>query len=104
MESVATLPQLSHNDTLNLPSKSQTASLGSPSPTLVSVHEEMNPAKRCSMEDCCVYSAPGTWDAPDPDMAFLGVYDGHGGESALLVVVWRVKRTTPNSHCTLRRS
>ena len=23
--------------------------------------------------------APGTWGAPDPGMAYLGVYDGHGG-------------------------
>jgi hypothetical protein len=49
-----------------------------------------------------VYSAPGTWDAPDPDMAYLGVYDGHGGESALLVVVvWSVIRSSPNSLITL---
>lgn len=31
------------------------------------------------MEDCSVYNAPGTWDAPDNDMAYLGIYDGHGG-------------------------
>ncbi len=49
------------------------------SPSLVSSHEEMNPSKRSSMEDCSVYAAPGTWGAPDEDMAYLGVYDGHGG-------------------------
>jgi len=47
---------------------------------LVSTHEEMNPSRRASMEDCTVYSAPGTWGAPDEDMAYLGIYDGHGGE------------------------
>jgi len=54
-----------------------------PSPVLVSSHEEMNPQRRSSMEDCTVYAAPGTWDAPDLDMAFLGLYDGHGGKCFL---------------------
>lgn len=45
----------------------------------VSTWEEMNPRKRCTMEDCHVVHAPGTWGAPDPGMAYLGVYDGHGG-------------------------
>lgn len=52
------------------------------SPILVSSHEEMNPSRRSSMEDCSVYAAPGTWDAPDEDMAYLGIYDGHGGKIA----------------------
>ncbi|KAL3929808.1 MAG: hypothetical protein SGBAC_012045 [Bacillariaceae sp.] len=30
------------------------------------------------MEDCCVYAKEGTWGGP-PNLAFLGVYDGHGG-------------------------
>ena len=30
------------------------------------------------MEDCCVYAPSGSWDGP-AEMAFLGVYDGHGG-------------------------
>ena len=50
-----------------------------PSPILVSTHEEMNPQRRSSMEDCTIYAPPGTWDAPDPTMAYLGLYDGHGG-------------------------
>ena len=50
------------------------------SPVVVSSHEEMNPSRRSSMEDCSVYSPPGTWGAPDQDMAYLGVYDGHGGK------------------------
>lgn len=50
------------------------------SPVMVSSHEEMNPSRRSSMEDCSVYSPPGTWGAPDEDMAYLGVYDGHGGK------------------------
>jgi protein phosphatase len=49
------------------------------SPYLVSTHEEMNPSRRCSMEDCSVYHPPGTWESPDGDIAYLGVYDGHGG-------------------------
>jgi protein phosphatase len=31
------------------------------------------------MEDCSVYHPPGTWESPDGDIAYLGVYDGHGG-------------------------
>jgi serine/threonine protein phosphatase PrpC len=31
------------------------------------------------VEDCHVVHAPGTWGASDPGLAFLGVYDGHGG-------------------------
>jgi serine/threonine protein phosphatase PrpC len=46
---------------------------------LVSTCEEMNPARRCAFEDCAVYAAAGTWDAPDPNMAFLCICDGHGG-------------------------
>ena len=32
-----------------------------------------------AVEDCHVVHAPGTWGALDPGLAFLGVYDGHGG-------------------------
>jgi hypothetical protein len=74
MESVATPPKVSAAHDRIYPKPT-----GMASPVLVSIHEEMNPAKRSTMEDCCVYSAPGTWDAPDNDMAYLGVYDGHGG-------------------------
>ncbi len=42
----------------------------------VCVAEEMNPSRRCNMEDCSVVHLPGTWNAADPDMAYLGVYDG----------------------------
>lgn len=31
------------------------------------------------MEDCCVIHQPGTWGCNDADVAYLGVYDGHGG-------------------------
>ena len=40
------------------------------------VAEEMNPSRRCHMEDCAVVHHPGTWNAADPDLAYLGVYDG----------------------------
>jgi hypothetical protein len=42
----------------------------------VFVAEEMNPSRRCHMEDCAVIHPPGTWNANDPDLAYLGVYDG----------------------------
>jgi len=45
----------------------------------VSTYEEMNPRRRSTMEDCHVFHAPGTWRAPDPGLAYLGIYDGHGG-------------------------
>ena len=50
------------------------------SPYIVSRYEEMNPSRRCSMEDCAVYHSPGTWDCPDDDIAYFGIYDGHGGK------------------------
>lgn len=41
--------------------------------------EAMNPTWRGTMEDVSVTHAPGTWGASDPDVAFFGLYDGHGG-------------------------
>jgi len=35
--------------------------------------------KRSTFEDCSVYHPAGTWSAPDPNMAFVAVIDGHGG-------------------------
>lgn len=46
---------------------------------MVSTWEEMNPKRRSTMEDCSVVHLPGTWGAPDPEMAYFGIYDGHGG-------------------------
>lgn len=46
---------------------------------IVSTHEEMNPNRRKEMEDVHVVHEPGTWNAPDPNMAYLAIYDGHGG-------------------------
>ncbi|CAB9497980.1 linked kinase-associated serine/threonine phosphatase 2C [Seminavis robusta] len=48
-------------------------------PMIISTFEEMNPKRRDTMEDCHVVHAPGTWRSADPDLAYLGVYDGHGG-------------------------
>eukprot|EP00594_Rhizosolenia_setigera_P020270 CAMPEP_0178962960 /NCGR_PEP_ID=MMETSP0789-20121207/14708_1 /TAXON_ID=3005 /ORGANISM="Rhizosolenia setigera, Strain CCMP 1694" /LENGTH=364 /DNA_ID=CAMNT_0020647275 /DNA_START=92 /DNA_END=1186 /DNA_ORIENTATION=- len=45
----------------------------------ISVHEEMNPLKRSTMEDGHLVLKPSTWNCYDPNMWFLGVYDGHGG-------------------------
>jgi len=39
----------------------------------------MNPSRRSSFEDCSIYAPSGTWNAPDENMAFLAVADGHGG-------------------------
>jgi hypothetical protein len=47
---------------------------------IVSKGEAMNPTWRATMEDLCVIHAAGEWGAPDKDMAYFGVYDGHGGE------------------------
>jgi serine/threonine protein phosphatase PrpC len=49
--------------------------------SLVSTCEEMNPSKRSSFEDCSIYAPAGSWNAPDANMAFLSVVDGHGGRS-----------------------
>lgn len=46
---------------------------------LVSTCEEMNPTRRSTFEDCAVYAPAGTWNVPDPNMAFCCVCDGHGG-------------------------
>jgi hypothetical protein len=46
---------------------------------IISTAEAMNPSRRNTMEDRHVILAPGSWGAPDPDMAFLAVCDGHGG-------------------------
>lgn len=46
---------------------------------LVSTCEEMNPSRRSSFEDCSIYAPSGSWNAPDKNMAFLAVADGHGG-------------------------
>lgn len=45
----------------------------------ISVAEEMNPARRNTMEDVHVAHPPASWGAPDDGATFLGVYDGHGG-------------------------
>lgn len=51
-----------------------------PTPTMVvGKAEAMNATWRATMEDRCVIHGAGEWGAPDQDMAFFGVYDGHGG-------------------------
>jgi hypothetical protein len=47
--------------------------------------EAMNPAWRATMEDVSVIHAPSTWGAPDTDLAFFGLYDGHGGLLTLMM-------------------
>lgn len=38
----------------------------------ISVHEEMNPLKRSTMEDGHLVLKPSTWNCYDPNMWFLG--------------------------------
>jgi len=52
----------------------------SPLDMIVSKAEAMNPKWRPTMEDRCVIHSPGQWEAPDPHLAYFGVYDGHGGK------------------------
>jgi hypothetical protein len=51
---------------------------------ICSIYEAMNAGRRNTMEDVHVVCAPGSWGAPDKDMAYLAVYDGHGGENEFL--------------------
>jgi hypothetical protein len=51
---------------------------------ICSIYEAMNAGRRNTMEDVHVVCAPGTWGAPDKNMAYLAVYDGHGGEIEFL--------------------
>jgi hypothetical protein len=48
-------------------------------PLIFSKAEEMNPSRRTTMEDQYVIHQAGHWNAPDPNMIYVGVYDGHGG-------------------------
>jgi serine/threonine protein phosphatase PrpC len=45
----------------------------------VSTFEAMNASRRSTMEDVHVVHPAGTWGAPDKDLTYLAVYDGHGG-------------------------
>lgn len=78
---MATIASTISTENERVPKESQNPAAHSP--VLISCSEEMNPAKRSSMEDCSVYHPPGSWNAPDKDMAYLGVYDGHGGTTTL---------------------
>jgi protein phosphatase/protein phosphatase PTC1 len=49
----------------------------------ISKAEAMNPSRRNTMEDVHVSHAPGEWGCNDKEMAFVGVYDGHGGENMI---------------------
>jgi len=48
-----------------------------------SIAEEMNPQRRNTMEDVHVMYQPGTWNCHDPELAYMGVYDGHGGRDTV---------------------
>ena len=81
-------PQFAHKETMHSQpcsleqydsSWSQESRCPLPPISLVSTCEEMNPSKRSSFEDCSMYAPSGTWNAPDENMAFLAIADGHGG-------------------------
>lgn len=61
-----------------------TESVSETSLMVCSIYEAMNAGRRNTMEDVHVVCAPGTWGAPDKDMAYLAVYDGHGGKHEFL--------------------
>jgi len=46
---------------------------------LVSAADEMNPTRRSTMEDVHVVHQPGSWNCNDTALAYMAVYDGHGG-------------------------
>lgn len=46
---------------------------------IVSKAEAMNPSKRNTMEDAHVVHHAGKWNCNDPELAYFGIYDGHGG-------------------------
>lgn len=50
---------------------------------IVSIAEEMNPSCRTTMEDCFAYFEPGSWNCNNPNLAYFGVYDGHGGRDTV---------------------
>ena len=55
-------------------------------PMIVSTAEEMNPMRRCTMEDVLIVHPENTWDCKDSKMAFLGIVDGHGGTFSLVYI------------------
>jgi serine/threonine protein phosphatase PrpC len=50
---------------------------------IVSSAEEMNPSRRATMEDCFVYFDAGEWNCNNPNLVYLGIYDGHGGRETV---------------------
>jgi serine/threonine protein phosphatase PrpC len=50
---------------------------------IVSSAEEMNPSRRTTMEDCFVHFDAGQWNCNNPNLAYLGIYDGHGGRETV---------------------
>ena len=68
-------------------SPTNTGSIGGGA-VIFSVHEEMNPTKRSTMEDCLVALQPGEWGSDE--YALAGVYDGHGGKSGKVFFGFRI--------------
>ena len=58
---------------------------------IVSTAEEMNPMRRCTMEDVHIVHPENTWNCKDPNMAFLGIVDGHGGTFIVLMSAWSLR-------------
>ena len=49
---------------------------------IVSTFEAMNASRRNTMEDVYIVHPPGTWGY-GKDVAYLAVYDGHGGKTLI---------------------
>jgi hypothetical protein len=79
-ESCTKLPNMKNDQQQSIDSNSATAAKAATmNHMIISTAEAMNPSRRNTMEDRHIILAPGSWGAPDLDMAFLAVCDGHGG-------------------------
>lgn len=75
MATMATTTKKPHPPTL-LPSQRTSVTNNN---MIVSIADEMNATRRNTMEDVHVFHGPGTWNCPNDNATFIGVYDGHGG-------------------------
>jgi serine/threonine protein phosphatase PrpC len=66
-------------ETTQRPTTDNAAASSNKTNMAVSIAEDMNPTRRNNMEDVHAFHPPGTWNAPDSNATFIGVYDGHGG-------------------------
>eukprot|EP00804_Cyclotella_cryptica_P003889 CCRYP_015747-RA/>CCRYP_015747-RA protein AED:0.30 eAED:0.30 QI:0/-1/0/1/-1/1/1/0/362 len=70
---------------------------------VVSIAEEMNPTRRNTMEDVHEFHGPATWNCPDDNAVFIGVYDGHGGRSIVDYLEDHLASNVATEWCVLCR-